>query len=115
MHPGPAVLKLEGDDNGGSSQAPCGGDKRHDLFENPHCVVREHLEFLVESQKSLLPICTVIFFACLPRLLHTFVELICGFCALFSLGAFINVGFCNVNGGSTQAHHNEQLHEGLYT
>lgn len=63
MHPGPVVFKLEGGgvgDGSGSSQQSWSNNRR-DLLENPHCVVREHLEFLVEGQKSILPMCRVSF------------------------------------------------------
>ncbi|EUB58559.1 Mediator of RNA polymerase II transcription subunit [Echinococcus granulosus] len=59
VHPGPVTLK-HGDDVDDALQQQWRRQRQRDLFENPHCVVREHLEFLVESQKSLLPVCSVL-------------------------------------------------------
>lgn len=58
VHPGPATMK-HGDNVDDALKQQCQRQRQRDLFENPHCVVREHLEFLVESQKSILPMCLV--------------------------------------------------------
>ncbi|KAL5968490.1 Mediator of RNA polymerase II transcription subunit 14, partial [Taenia solium] len=59
VHPGPVTLK-HGDGVDDTLKRRCQRQRQRDLFENPHCVLREHLEFLVESQKSLLPMCSVL-------------------------------------------------------
>ncbi|KAL5107227.1 Mediator of RNA polymerase II transcription subunit 14 [Taenia crassiceps] len=59
VHPGPVTLK-HGDGVDDTLKQQSQRQRQRDLFENPHCVVREHLEFMVESQKSLLPMCSVL-------------------------------------------------------
>ncbi|VDO07562.1 unnamed protein product [Rodentolepis nana] len=54
LHPGPFGLKEKRD----VESLPINQQQRErDLFENPHCLIREHLEFLVERQKSIILLC----------------------------------------------------------
>ncbi|VUZ44593.1 unnamed protein product, partial [Hymenolepis diminuta] len=54
VHPGPVNLKVKSVED---SLRVYQQQRKRDLFENPHCLIREHLEFMVESQKSIIQLC----------------------------------------------------------
>ncbi|VDD74923.1 unnamed protein product [Mesocestoides corti] len=53
VHPGPSTVKRQQDDSPEELL-------KRDLFENPHCIIREHLEYLLNGHKSVSRLCNTL-------------------------------------------------------